>query len=310
MKLALSASEAAFREELRSFYRREIPMDIRERMLGGQVPTKQDIVTSHKILHAAGLAVPQWPKRWGGQEFTALQRHIWLDEMQLAGVPEPLFFNVQMLGPVLINFASESLARRFLPATAALDIWWCQGFSEPEAGSDLASLRTRAVREGDHYVVDGQKTWTTSAQHADWIFTLVRTDPTALKRQAGISFLLIDLNSPGVTRRPIELIDGSHEVNEIFFDEVRVPAENLVGQENQGWKYAKFLLGNERTGIGSVGRGKVQLARAKQYAAQSRTPAGTLLDDPLVSARIAELENDLLALELTQLRVVTGSSEG
>jgi hypothetical protein len=242
---------------------------------------------------------------WGGKDWTPTQRQIWLDEMQLACVPEPLNFNTKMVGPVIAEFGSQQTKERFLPATANLDIWWCQGFSEPEAGSDLASLRTTAQRDGDSYVVNGQKTWTTLGQYADWIFCLVRTDPQAPKRQAGISFLLIDLDTPGITMRPIKLIDGSVEVNEVFFEDVRVPADQLVGEENHGWTYAKFLLGNERTGIAGVGRTKVKLAEVKRHA-QERG----LLDDPLFSARLAEVENELLALELTQMRVVSGSAEG
>ena len=203
--------------------------------------------------------MPNWPVEWGGKDWTPLQRHIWHEEMQLANVPIPLAFNASMVGPVIAAFGSQELKERFLPKTANLDIWWSQGFSEPDAGSDLASLRTTAVREGDEYVVNGQKTWTTLGQYGDWIFTLVRTDPEA-KKQAGISFLLIDMTSPGVTVRPIELIDGGFEVNEVFFDNVRVPAENLVGEENKGWDYAKFLLGNERVGVAPVGSTKRSLA--------------------------------------------------
>jgi alkylation response protein AidB-like acyl-CoA dehydrogenase len=253
--------------------------------------------------------VPNWPVEWGGKDWTPLQRHIWHEEMQLAGVMPPLAFNASMVGPVIAAFGSQEIKERFLPKTANLDIWWSQGFSEPDAGSDLASLRTTAVREGDEYVVNGQKTWTTLGQYGDWIFTLVRTDPTA-KKQAGISFLLIDMTSPGLTVRPIELIDGGHEVNEVFFEDVRVPVSNLVGEENKGWDYAKFLLGNERVGVAPVGSTKRTLAQAKEYA-KTAGPGGTsLLDDPLVAAQIAELENDLLALELTALRVVAHSADG
>lgn len=207
-------------------------------------------------------------------------------------------------------FGSQEQKEKFLPATANLDIWWCQGFSEPEAGSDLASLKTRAVRDGDDWVINGQKTWTTLGQYADWIFCLVRTNPDAPKRQAGISFILVDLKTPGVTVRPIKLIDGGYEVNEVFFEDVRVPGENLVGEENQGWGYAKFLLGNERTGVTRVGFSKVRLAQAKARAAEVKVGNGTLLEDPLFAARLAELENELLALELTQLRVVASSADG
>jgi alkylation response protein AidB-like acyl-CoA dehydrogenase len=305
MKLALTADEAAFRDELRAFYTTKIPEDIRERVRQGLALSKDQIVATQKILNEHGLAVPNWPVEWGGKDWTPTQHQIWSDEMQLACVPEPLNFNTKMVGPVIAEFGSQEIKERFLPATANLDIWWCQGFSEPEAGSDLASLRTTAVRDGDSYVVNGQKTWTTLAQWADWIFCLVRTDPQAPKRQAGISFLLFDMKTPGITVRPIKTIDGGQEINELFFSDVRVPANQLVGQENQGWTYAKFLLGNERTGIAGVGRTKVRLAEVKKHAAQTG-----VLDDPLFAARLAEAENELLALELTQARVVSDSSDG
>jgi len=305
MQLALTEEEAAFRDELRTFYRTQIPEEIRERSRQGGEASKEDIVTTHRILAENGLAVPGWPVEWGGKDWTPTQHQIWLDEMQLACVPEPLTFNAKMVGPVIAEFGSQEIKERFLPPTANLDIWWCQGFSEPEAGSDLASLRTTAIRDGDTYVVNGQKTWTTLGQYADWIFCLVRTDPNAPKKQAGISFLLIDMNTPGITLRPIKLVDGSYEVNEVFFEDVRVPADQLVGEENQGWTYAKFLLGNERTGIAQVGRTKVKLADVKARAKESG-----LLDDPLFAARLAEAENDVLALELTQMRVASGSVGG
>jgi alkylation response protein AidB-like acyl-CoA dehydrogenase len=305
MQLALTTEEAAFRDELRGIYTTQIPAELRELMREGSSLTREQLVTSHKILNEHGLAVPNWPVEWGGKDWTPTQHQIWADEMQLACVPEPLNFNAKMVGPVIAEFGSEEIKQLFLPPTASLDIWWCQGFSEPEAGSDLASLRTTAVRDGDSYVVNGQKTWTTLGQWADWIFCLVRTDPQAPKRQAGISFLLFDMKTPGITVRPIKTIDGGHEINELFFSDVRVPANQLVGQENQGWTYAKFLLGNERTGIAGVGRTKVRLAEVKKHAAESG-----VLDDPLFAARLAEAENELLALELTQARVVSDSSGG
>jgi alkylation response protein AidB-like acyl-CoA dehydrogenase len=305
MQLALTKEEAAFRDELRGIYTTQIPAELRELMRDGSSLTREQLVTSHKILNEHGLAVPNWPVEWGGKDWTPTQHQLWADEMQLACVPEPLNFNAKMVGPVIAEFGSEEIKQRFLPPTANLDIWWCQGFSEPEAGSDLASLRTTAVRDGDSYVVNGQKTWTTLGQWADWIFCLVRTDPQAPKRQAGISFLLFDMKTPGITVRPIRTIDGGQEVNELFFSDVRVPANQLVGQENHGWTYAKFLLGNERTGIAGVGRTKVRLAEVKKHAAE----AG-VLDDPLFAARLAEAENELLALELTQARVVSDSSGG
>ncbi|MFE3193373.1 acyl-CoA dehydrogenase family protein [Nocardia sp. NPDC059240] len=307
MKLALSPDEVKFRDELREFYRTKIPAEIRDRVKYGRELSRDDIVTTHRILNENGLAVTKWPVAWGGRDWTPMQRHLWEDEMQLASVPEPLTFNAQMIGPVIAQFGSEELKARFLPPTANLDIWWCQGFSEPDAGSDLASLRTTAVRDGDSYIVNGQKIWTTLAQYADWIFCLVRTDST-VKKQEGISLLLFDVKTPGVTIRPIKLIDGHHEVNEVFFENVRVPADQLVGEENMGWTYAKFLLGNERTGITGVGRTKVKLGVAKEYAAQIRSGSGTLLEDPVFAARIAEIENELLALELTLVRVVSNST--
>jgi alkylation response protein AidB-like acyl-CoA dehydrogenase len=305
MQLALTPEEAAFRDELRTFYTTKIPAELRERVRQGQSLSREQIVTGHKILNDHGLAVPNWPVEWGGKDWTPTQHQIWADEMQLACVVEPLNFNTKMVGPVIAEFGSQEIKQRFLPPTASMDIWWCQGFSEPEAGSDLASLRTTAVRDGESYVVNGQKTWTTLGQYADWIFCLVRTDPKAPKRQAGISFLLIDMATPGITLRPIKTIDGGYEVNEVFFSDVRVPADQLVGEENQGWTYAKFLLGNERTGIAGVGRTKVRLAEAKKHAEQTG-----LLGDPLFAARLAEAENELLALELTQSRVVSDSSGG
>jgi alkylation response protein AidB-like acyl-CoA dehydrogenase len=305
MQLALTDDEAKFRDGLREFFTAEIPADIRGRVRLGTFGGPDDLATSQKILNANGLAVPHWPAEWGGKDWTPTQHQIYVDEMQLASVPEPLNFNTKMVGPVIAEFGSQQVKERFLPATANLDIWWCQGFSEPEAGSDLASLRATAQRDGDTYVVNGQKTWTTLGQYADWIFCLLRTDPQAPKKQAGISFLLIDLDTPGITMRPIKLIDGSVEVNEVFFEDVRVPADQLVGEENKGWTYAKFLLGNERTGIAGVGRTKVRLAEIKRHAADNGR-----LDDPLFAARLAEVENELLALELTQMRVVSSSAEG
>ena len=305
MRLRLSEDEVAFREEMRTFFTTEIPQDVRAAVAAGRHVGKDGYITTMRIMNAAGLAVPNWPVEWGGRDWTPLQRHIWHEEMQLACVPPPLAFNANMVGPVIANFGSQAQKERFLPPTANLDIWWAQGFSEPNAGSDLASLTTRAVRDGDDWVVTGQKTWTTLGQHADWIFCLARTDPNAERKQQGISFLLFPMDSPGVTLRPIELIDGSYEVNEVFFDDVRVPHENLVGEVNQGWSYAKFLLGNERVGVAPVGATKRALARVKDTARELGR-----LDDALVAARFVELENELLALELTALRVVAHSSDG
>ncbi|GAA3519168.1 acyl-CoA dehydrogenase family protein [Aeromicrobium panaciterrae] len=309
MRLQLSDEDVAFRQEMREFFTTKIPQSIRDKVAARRELSRDDIVASQQAMNAAGIAVPNWPVEWGGKDWTPLQRHIWHEEMQLANVMPPLAFNASMVGPVIAAFGSQEIKERFLAKTANLDIWWSQGFSEPDAGSDLASLRTTAVREGDEYVVNGQKTWTTLGQYGDWIFMLVRTDPEA-KKQAGISFLLIDMTSPGVTVRPIELIDGSFEVNEVFFDNVRVPVDNLVGEENKGWDYAKFLLGNERVGVAPVGSVKRSLATAKEYA-KTAGPGGTsLLDDPMFASQFTDLENELLALELTALRVVAHSADG
>ena len=309
MKLALSDADSAFRDELREFFNEKFPAEIRERVRTENLNYPDDVVTAMRVLNEAGLAVPNWPVEWGGKDWTPLQRQIWAEEMRMAYVPEPLAFNASMVGPVIAEFGSQELKERFLPATANLDIWWCQGFSEPEAGSDLASLRTTAVRDGDHYIINGQKTWTTLGQYADWIFLLARTDPNAPKKQAGISFILAEMSTPGITVRPIKLIDGSYEVNEVWFEDVRVPADQLVGEENAGWSYAKFLLSNERNGIARVGTSKAWLTEVKERAAKTALGTGTMLEDPLFAARVAEVENELLALELTQLRV-TGSEAG
>jgi alkylation response protein AidB-like acyl-CoA dehydrogenase len=296
MDIALSKEDRAFAERMREFFTSEVPVEIRAKLARGEHASRDDVVTSQRILNAHGLAVPHWPVEWGGQDWTPLQRHLWAEEMTLAHVPPPIVFNTAMVGPVIATFGSQQLKERFLPATANADIWWSQGFSEPNAGSDLASLKTTAVRDGDEYVVNGQKTWTTYGQYGDWIFCLVRTDPEAQK-QRGISFLLVDMRSPGVTVRPIHLIDGGYEVNEVFFDNVRVPADQLVGEQNKGWTYAKFLLGNERTSNAGVGMIKNRIARLKRLA-------GPLLDDPLLRARVTRLEVETMALEMSVLRVL------
>ncbi|MBV8457849.1 MAG: acyl-CoA dehydrogenase family protein [Acetobacteraceae bacterium] len=299
MDLAFTNDELAFRDEARRFFRTDIPERLRNKVRDGEPLTKEDIVTSQRILNARGWATPNWPTEWGGQPWSPVQVYLYQDEMQQACVPPPIGFNVTMVGPVIAQFGNEEQKRRFLPRAANADDFWCQGFSEPGAGSDLASLRTRAERKDDRYIVNGQKIWTTLAHYADWIFCLVRTDPAA-KKQEGISFLLIDMKTPGITVRPIVTIDGGREVNEVFFDNVEVPAENLVGQENKGWDYAKFLLGNERTGIARVGMSKAKVARIKELAALEG-----IGDDPRFREKLAAIEIELKALEMTQLRVVS-----
>ncbi len=304
MDLSFTAEERSFRQEMREFFRNQIPAEIRRKAGKGEHVSKQDLVITQQAMNKAGIAVPHWPVAWGGKDWTSVQSYIWLDEMQTASVPAPLAFNTSMVGPVIAQFGSEAQKQRFLPATANLDIWWCQGFSEPGAGSDLASLRCTARREGDEWVVNGQKTWTTLAQYADWIFCLCRTDPAAAKRQEGISFILIDMTTPGITVRPIQTIDGGHEVNEVWFDEVRVPAENLVGEENRGWDYAKFLLGNERVGIARVGVSKARLMRLRELAKLERVGDKPMIEDRHFREKLTAVEIELRALEMTQLRVV------
>jgi pimeloyl-CoA dehydrogenase large subunit len=306
MDLRFTRDELAFREEVRTFFREALPAPLRRKMELAQRLSKDDIVTWQRILNAKGWAVPHWPVQWGGTGWTPVQNYIFREEMQLAPAPEPLGFNVSMVGPVLIAFGTEAQKRRFLPKIANLDYWFCQGFSEPGAGSDLASLRTGARRDGDHYVVNGQKIWTSRAHLADWMFCLVRTDASA-KPQLGISYLLIDMKTPGLTIRPIPTIDGEHHFNEVFLDDVRVPTENLVGEENKGWTYAKYLLGNERAGIARVGASKYRIQKAKALAATVTAGGRPLAETERFREKLAELEVELKALEITQLRVVSSA---
>ena len=244
MDLRFSAEETAFRDELRDFIRDKLPTDIRDNMRLGYGAEKEDTIRWQRILNERHWAAYMWPKEWGGPGWSPIQRMIFLEENQLANAPDMQVFNITMIGPVLIQFGTEEQKKRFLPRAANVDEWWCQGFSEPGAGSDLAALKTAAKRVGDEYVVNGQKIWTSTAHIADWCFCLVRTDPNAPKRQMGITFLLIDMKTPGITVRPIISIDGMHHLNEVFFDDVKVPVSMRVGEENKGWDVAKYLLGN------------------------------------------------------------------
>jgi pimeloyl-CoA dehydrogenase large subunit len=307
MDLNLSPEESAFRDEVRAFIAAELDPAVQQKMSLGQELGKQDWVTWQRKLNAQGWAVPHWPAAYGGKGWGPMQEYILLDELQQAPAPVPLPFNVSMVGPVIAAFGSDAQKEKFLPATANMDIWWCQGFSEPGAGSDLAGLKTTAKREGDFYIINGQKTWTTLAQYADWIFVLARTNPQAEKKQQGISFILVDMKTPGITVRPIQLIDGGHEVNEVFFDDVKVPAENLVGQENRGWDYAKFLLTNERMGIARIGISKQRIRRVKELAGLERVGDAKLLDQPWFREKLAAVEIELKALEVTQLRVIAAA---
>ncbi|GAB5464474.1 pimeloyl-CoA dehydrogenase large subunit [Hoeflea sp. EC-HK425] len=308
MDLRFTEDELAFRDEVRTFFREALPPSIRENIVAGHHTSKEELVTWTRILHDKGWAVPHWPVEHGGTGWSPIKQYIYLEEMSQTPAPAPLAFGVNMVGPVIYTFGNEAQKSRFLPRIASLEDWWCQGFSEPGSGSDLASLKTRAVRDGDEYVVNGQKTWTTLAQYADWIFCLVRTDPDA-RKQSGISFLLIDMKSPGITVRPIQTIDGGVEVNEVFFDDVRVPIENLVGEENKGWNYAKFLLGNERVNIARVGVSKERIRRIKELAAQQRVGGERMIDQAEFREKVAAVEVRLKALEMTQLRVLAGEAK-
>ena len=302
-----SDEENAFRAEVRAFIEANVPARVRDTLRMGGVPSKQDTVEWTRKLHSRGWATPSWPVEWGGPGWTLAQRIIFQEEVASAPAPEPQVFNVGMLGPVVGAFGSAEQKRDLLPRIARLDLWFCQGFSEPGAGSDLASLKTRAVRDGEHYVINGQKIWTSYAGYADWMFALVRTDPGGIK-QSGISFLLIDLRSPGVSIRPIESIDANqHHLHEVFLEDVRVPASNLVGKEGEGWTYAKYLLGHERTGMTRVVNSRKRLAWARARAAEIMVRGRPLSEDPLFRRRIAELEAELIALQVTQYRSVFGS---
>jgi len=303
MDLNYTPEELAFRDEVRAWLRENLPAELRVKVDSYQELSREELLRWQKILAAKGWAAPAWPQEWGGPGWDATQRYIFEEECGFAGAPPLLPFGLSMCAPVLMKFGTPEQKQRFLPRILNAEDFWCQGYSEPGSGSDLASLKTRAVRDGDHYIVNGQKIWTTLAQHADWIFCLVRTDPSARIRQEGISFLLIDMKTPGITVRPLILMDGGHEVNEVFFDDVRVPAENLVHEEGKGWTVAKFLLGHERLNTGRVGISKRELAHLKEMAAERPdNDGGTMMDDVRFRDRMSRLEIELMALEITNLR--------
>ena len=308
MDLRFTPEETAFRDEVRTFFQDNLDPEIRRKLIDGEHMDKDDLVAWTRILNAKGWAVPHWPVENGGTGWDPMRQYIFLEESQKFPAPQPLAFGVNMVGPVIYTFGNDAQKAKFLPAIANLDTWWCQGFSEPGAGSDLASLKTRAVRAGDHYIVNGQKTWTTLAQYADWIFCLVRTS-TEGKKQEGISFLLIDMKTPGIEVRPIVTVDGGREINEVFLTDVKVPVENLVGEENKGWDYAKFLLGNERTNIARIGMSKQRIARIRELAALEFSGGQPLIEDERFREKLASIEIDLKALELTQLRVVAADAK-
>jgi alkylation response protein AidB-like acyl-CoA dehydrogenase len=306
--LNFTPEEQAFRREVRGFIDANLPADIREKMRDGERLNRDEILRWHKILYEKGWVAPDWPKEFNGTGWNVVQRHIFDEECADAGTPISIPFGLKMVAPVIMAFGSPEQKQFFLPKILSGEHWWCQGYSEPGAGSDLASLKTRAERQGEHYVVNGQKTWTTMAQYANWIFCLVRT-ATDVRQQEGISFLLIDMATPGITVRPIIMIDGGHEINEVWFENVKVPVGNRVGEENKGWTYAKFLLGHERTGIAGVGRSKAALKRLKRIARRETANGRPLIEDQRFRDKIAQVEMELLALEITNLRVISAEQQ-
>lgn len=309
MDLSYTDEERAFREEVRQFLAEKLPKELSEKVRRGRELTKDDHERWHAILNDQGWLATNWPKEFGGAAWNAVQRHIFEEEAAAHHAPRIVPFGLSMLAPVLQKFGSKEQQDYWLPRILSGEDWWCQGYSEPGAGSDLASLKTTAVKDGDHYIVNGQKTWTTLGQHANMIFCLVRTDKD-VKQQEGISFLLIDMVTPGITVRPIILLDGGAEVNEVFFDDVKVPAENLVGEENKGWTYAKYLLTHERTNIAGVGFSQAGLAAVKRIAKSEMAGGRPLIENPHFAARVAQAEIDLMAMATTNLRIISKAAAG
>lgn len=309
MDLSFSPEDEAFRAEVRDFLATDLDPAVAEKVRLGRALSKEEMETWHARLNARGWLAQNWPKEFGGAEWSAVQRHIYDEESCAAHAPRILPFGLGMLAPVLQKFGSKEQQDYWLPRILNGDDWWCQGYSEPGAGSDLASLKTRALRDGDHYIVNGQKTWTTLGQHANMIFCLVRTDPD-VKQQEGISFLLIDMDTPGVEVRPIILLDGVHEVNEVWFTDVRVPVENLVGEENKGWTYAKYLLTHERTGIANVGASKAALAEVKRLTKSVADGGKPLAQNANFMSRLARVEMELMALSTSALRIIAAAGAG
>ncbi|QLC23044.1 pimeloyl-CoA dehydrogenase large subunit [Parasphingopyxis sp. CP4] len=309
MNLEFSPEEIAFRDEVRTFIESNYPEHLRETGLREDLG-RDDMLAWHKILGKKGWSTPAWPTEYGGTGWSPTQRYIWSEENARVNAIMPLPFGVSMVAPVIYSFGNEEQKAQHLPGIQSGEVWWCQGYSEPGAGSDLASLKTTAVRDGDHYVINGQKTWTTLAQYADWGFFLCRTDPDAAKPQEGISFILVDMNTPGIEVRPIKLIDGGYEVNETWLTDVRVPVENLVGEENKGWTYAKFLLAHERSGIAGVARSKRGVENLRDIAKSETLDGQPLMTDLDFARKVSQLEIDLAALEITELRTLAGEQAG
>lgn len=309
MNLAFTSEERAFRDEVRAFVRAELPPPVERKMQDGEELTKAEYVDWEHRLNSRGWLAPNWPAELGGLGWSVVQKHIFNEELALGNAPRQMPFGVAMVAPVIINFGNDAQRAHYLPRILASEDWWCQGYSEPGSGSDLASLQTRAERSGDEYVVNGTKTWITLAQFANMIFVLARTDPAAQK-QKGISFILVDMRAPGVTVRPIETIDGGHEINEVHFENVRVPVANRVGEEGGGWTYAKFLLEHERSGTANVAGSFQLLERLKTFASEQRYGDVTLREDPIFARKIANVEIELIALSYAQLRSLAAESAG
>lgn len=304
MDLSYSPEELAFRDEVREWLDASIPAELREKVLQYQELDKDDLLRWHRILAKKGWVAPSWPQEWGGTGWSVVERYIFEEEMALAGAPPIVAFGVTMCASVLLRFGSDAQKKRFLPRIYDGDDFWVQGYSEPGAGSDLAAVKMRAERDGDHYILNGQKTWTTLGHFGDWIFCLVRTDAGATRRQEGISFLLVDMTTPGITVRPLVLLDEGHEVNEVFFEDVRVPAENLVHRENEGWTVAKYLLGHERLNTGRIGGSKRELAKLIDIAGKTVKDGRPLIEDLRFRDRVSLVEIELMALEITNMRFI------
>ncbi len=304
MDLNFTAEELAFRAEIRQWVAANLPPELSHKVHNALRLTREDMQRWARILGSKGWLGWGWPQQFGGPGWNAVQKHLFEEECALAGAPRVVPFGPVMVAPVIMAFGTPEQQQRFLPGIASGEVWWSQGYSEPGSGSDLASVKCKAERVGDHYIVNGQKTWTTLGQYGEWIFCLVRTSNEG-KPQTGISFLLIDMKSPGITVRPIVLMDGEPEVNEVWFDNVQVPADNLIGQENKGWTYAKHLLAHERTNIADVNRAKRELERLKRIA-----KAEGVYDDFRFRDQIALLEVDIVALEMMVLRVLSAEKSG
>ncbi|MCG8673367.1 MAG: acyl-CoA dehydrogenase family protein [Pseudomonadales bacterium] len=308
MDTKFTPEDLAFRDEVRAFLDENLTDEIRSAAVGGDIQP-ETIVKWQKILFDKGWIAPNWPEAAGGTGWSVTQNYIFENECAMAGAPAVVPFGLKMVGPVIYTFGSDEQKQRFLPDILQSNVWWCQGYSEPGAGSDLAALQTKAELDGDHYVVNGQKIWTTYAQHADWIFCLVRTDSSG-KKQEGISFLLIDMKTPGIEVRKIDSIDNQHSLNEVFFDNVRVPVANRIGEENKGWTYAKYLLTHERTAIAGVAQSKKAIQKLRDIASKEISGGEPLINDAMFQAKLADIEIELMALEYTELRVISSVAAG